>query len=144
MERPLVAMGTAGKKATFWRLPWALICGDNRKNRFVFAPIAGSGDLLVADPRQFKDIVMHGPREDYMESPSWNGWTDWARDEGRGGGYMQPFQGAERLQELVVPMQRFLDSCGPEIDLIEHDGLRLEIRTMSIESFRDRIDSTRN
>lgn len=127
-ERVLVARGAGTVKTIqFWRLAWEALERDPRPRRFVFAPVdPRSRRIFVATVEQFRAVVMVGPRADYMESDSWKGSTDWAREDPLpGGSYLMDWRAApngpivERFRPFVRARDHVAAEWGPEVDLIE-------------------------
>jgi hypothetical protein len=53
----------------------------------MFATLGGRDrHVFAASAPEFREIVMVGPRADYMESDSWRGATRWAEDDPWPGG----------------------------------------------------------
>jgi Ca-activated chloride channel family protein len=129
---PLIGLGgPASRKVPFWRLSWELLECDPRPTRFMIAPEAGGERLLVAKPDEFASVVMSGPRSNYMESESWAGTTDWAKQEGKGGGYLQNYAGMTKFDSLKRSWNAFIEALPPEVDLIVHERLNVRVERMS-------------
>lgn len=126
-DRVLVARGVGTVKTIqFWRLAWLALEQDARPRRFMFASLDPRGrELFVAGAREFREIVMVGPRTDYMDSDSWNGDTDWAREDPLpGGSYLMDYRESptapvlERLRPFLRRRERIVAEWGSEVDLI--------------------------
>jgi hypothetical protein len=123
----LVARGLGTVKTIqFWRLAWEALEQDPRARRFVFAPLdVRARHVFVATAEEFRDVVMVGPRADYMRSASWKGETRWAEEDPLpGGSYLMDYRDSaespvlERLRPFIRRREQVVAEWGSEVDLI--------------------------
>jgi hypothetical protein len=142
-DRVLVARGVGTVKTIqFWRLAWEALAADTRARRFMIATLGGRGrHVFVASAQEFREVVMVGPRADYMESDSWKGTTRWAEDDPwPGGSYLMDYRASpvepvlERLRPFVRRREQVVAEWGPEVDLVVMSSIGAERPRRTITS----------